>query len=563
MNPQLGQRLFSTPDPLAVGLTVNETIDAIYSLTSDPEQEALMMESVSLAVMDSAYIKGDPILSGFILDAISTTYARFPRTMKALERSLNRGGLQASGIEVSAHEIGTPKKNNLFATVAVQFTMTDGQALTVVFHAPDEDPKIFKPDDMVVAFRWMLNKRDITQVVSPEMIQGKMRDTSLQSIAKRVVSLVVANSEKFKAKQAEVMKMRETLAESNKEVNTLTEELQSLTMDISNINDHSEEIDQSLALKNKLLTETEQRNEELRAQISELRAIHKVEPVSQKIVESEAGERLRLIDSDLHRNITSSISAIIAIDKGNSPGNDRSLFVASIANKIKTRYKNGQTETVDAALDYIKEIQSTLDKPLITDRNGVWKLHSNAAGEQEQKEKEANKPEEPINKITDEERNQQLKQTLIAIIGGDPIGKDWAIEYGELTEPFVIVYPNENKDHGYAIWMRDDTTMTVTYDEGSPIAGGNGMTKWDQVKLFILADYNKESKRFDDGEKPESVLTLENIVNGLHDDVAADDILEMIEEAVEQLEDKGLIEQYDELIGSATEKYAELDEKQE
>ncbi|WP_232613653.1 hypothetical protein [Photobacterium carnosum] len=555
MNPQLGQRLFSGPDPLAVGLTVDETIDAIYSLTSDPEQEALMMESVPLTVMDSAYVKGDRILSGLVLDAISTTYARFPRSMKALERSLNRGGLQASGIEVSGYEIGTPKKNNLFATVAVQFSMTDGQALTVIFHAPDEDPKIFKPDDMVVAFRWMLNKRDITQVVSPEMIQGKMRDASLQSIAKRVVSLVVANTEKFKAKQAEVIKMQETLAESNNEVNALTEELQSLTMDISNINDDSQEIDHILVLKSNLLTGTEQRNEELRAQISELKETNKIGLASQKIAESDAGERLMLIDSDLHRNITSSIAAIIAIDKGNSPGNDRSLFVNSIANKIRTRYKNGHTETVDATLDYIKEIQSALDKPLITDRNGVWKLHSNAAGEQEQKDIEANK-------LTDEELNQQLKETLLAIIGGGSIGKDWTMEKGALTEPFVTVYPNINDEQNYTIWVRDNATMAVNYD-GSPIAGGNGLTQWDQVKSFILADYNKNPKSIENGEKPESVLTLESIVNGLHDDVAADDILEMIEEAVEQLEDKGLIEQYDVLIGSATEKYAELDEKQE
>ncbi len=47
MNPQLGQRLFSIPDPNAIGLTANETVDAMYSLTADPEQEALMMETLA------------------------------------------------------------------------------------------------------------------------------------------------------------------------------------------------------------------------------------------------------------------------------------------------------------------------------------------------------------------------------------------------------------------------------------------------------------------------------------------------------------------------------------
>lgn len=636
MNPQLGQRLFSIPDPNAVGLTANETVDAMYSLTADPEQEALMMEPVSLAVMDSAYIEGEPVLSGLVLDAISTTYARFPRTMKALERSLNRGGLDAGGIQVSGHEIGAPKKNNLFATVAVQFTMTDGQALTVIFHAPDEDPKIFKPDDMVVAFRWMLNKRDITQVVTPEMVQGKMRDVSLQSVAKRVASLVVANSEKFKAKQTEVLKMKETLGETNKEVDALTEELQSLTADISDLNERSEEMDQLITLKSGKLTETEQRNEELRAQIAELKAASKVEPTSQNTPEGEAGARLKLIDSDLHRDITGSMSTIAAIDQGGALGNDRALFVSSIVNKIKTRHKNGQTETVDAALDYIKETQAKLDKPLITDRNGVWKLHSNSTGTIEENELES-----MIGRKWDSKDGQKA---ITGVQNGQFVVEAAGMAFPQLIDPehlertiqvdeanyvspekqqeldlekqkeaeaalaeYESTYPKVNEYLAVsgktpALQAKAKASLETLMDLNGEVksrayhvvhnlvpnyelseATGTGVkAKWirkDDPSIFIdgltktEADFAKwlgitekgeeNTDNAENSEKPESVLTLENIINGLHDDVAADDILEMIEEAVEQLEEKGLIEQYDALIGSATEKYAELDEKQE
>lgn len=474
MNPLHGQRLFAVSDPLAVGFTDSQLADAMYELTASDEQEALMLETESFSVMDSCYIAGEPVVSGLVLDAVTTSFARFPRVMQALQRALNRG----ADVKVLEHEIGTPKKNNMFATVAVQFKLSDGQVLSVVFHAPDEDPKVFKPDDMVVAFRWLLNKRDITQVVTPEMSQGKMKDVSLTTVAKRVGSLIAANSSKFTAKQDEVAAAKKALEDIEVEKDKLRDELAGLTNDIAEISESKETADKVLQTKKQGLQDATDYNEKLRARVAELQAsqpdvepdqVEDVTPEPNPILDpqpesvtkqnkNESSERLELIDSKLHRDITSSMSTIAAIDQNGAKGRDRALFVSSIVNKVKTKHKNQQQEVVDAALDYIDAMQEGRAKPLITKRNGVWKLHSNASGTPEEKVQESEQPEP---------------------------------------------------------------------------------------------------------DKPEAVTTLEAIINGVHDDVNADDILEMIEEAAEQLESLGLVEEYDALIGSAAEKYAELDEKQE
>ncbi|WFQ78108.1 hypothetical protein PXH59_00225 (plasmid) [Xenorhabdus sp. SF857] len=472
MNPIQGLKIFAMPDPLAKGFTRSQLNEVIYQLTADPEQSCLMMEAESLSILDAAYIEGEPVthLDGFILDAVTTSYARFPRVIQALERALNRF-LSGNGITVIENEIGEPKKNNLFATIAAQFNLSDGQAITVVFHAPDEDPKIFKPDDVVIAFRWLLNKRDITQAVAPEMDKGKVREVSLPTIGKRISHLVAANSETFQAKQKEVIESRERLATLQEQSKTLIDELNKVTTEVAILEERNNELDHIVSKKSSELTFRQNYNNELREKIARLKAIKPDEPLDTKPQpeENTAKERLALIAPALFNNILSSMSTIAAIDRGEERGLTRSLFVNSIVNKLKTRHNNGQYEIVDTSLDFIKNVQKDLDKPIITSRNSVWSLHSNAAGSLEEKNETA--------------------------------------------------LPTDHQE------MEDNE---------------------------VIGNY-----------KPKAALTLEDIVNGLHDNVAADNVLKMIEESSEELEELGLVEEFDSLIGSAVEKYVELDEKQE
>lgn len=72
----------------------------------------------------------------------------------------------------------------------------------------------------------------------------------------------------------------------------------------------------------------------------------------------------------------SSVSTIIDIDNGTTKGYDRSLFVSSISDKLKTQHKNGNYEIVNNTLDWIEAMNQVLSKDIITKRSSVWKLRT-------------------------------------------------------------------------------------------------------------------------------------------------------------------------------------------
>jgi hypothetical protein len=88
----------------------------------------------------------------------------------------------------------------------------------------------------------------------------------------------------------------------------------------------------------------------------------------------QAPKTLEEIDPALYRDFKSSLNVIRNIDAGTEKGYDRSLFVNSIAGKLKTRAKNGENDLVDAALNFIATENSKVPKALITSRNAIWRL---------------------------------------------------------------------------------------------------------------------------------------------------------------------------------------------
>ncbi|MBT2979683.1 hypothetical protein AA405_19365, partial [Vibrio anguillarum] len=224
--------------------------------------------------------------------------------------------LSSNNISVVGHEIGEPKKNNLFAIVAAQFELSDGQAISVIFHAPDEDPKVFKPDDVVIAFRWLLNKRDITQVVAPEMSLGKMKEVSLPTIGKRIGTLAAANSEAFQAKQKEVNSAREDLKKAQEESNNLLDELSQLTTEVAQLEDQDKTIEHMVTVKSDELAKRQVYNDQLREKIAALKAAQPAPEPSPEPSGQDASEtmlRLQLVDEALCVDVISSMNKITAI----------------------------------------------------------------------------------------------------------------------------------------------------------------------------------------------------------------------------------------------------------
>lgn len=82
--------------------------------------------------------------------------------MAAVVRTLNKH-LSESEIKALPPIVGKPRKTGGFAYVTVQLPFSDGQVVSVIFHSPEGDRKRITEQDRIIAFRWLLNKRDITQ----------------------------------------------------------------------------------------------------------------------------------------------------------------------------------------------------------------------------------------------------------------------------------------------------------------------------------------------------------------------------------------------------------------
>lgn len=65
--------------------------------------------------------------------------------------------------------------------------------VAIYLHNPDSTPNKILPDDELVSWKWLLNKKDVTILVAPE----KGRDLNPREVARRVMRLAENNSAKF------------------------------------------------------------------------------------------------------------------------------------------------------------------------------------------------------------------------------------------------------------------------------------------------------------------------------------------------------------------------------
>lgn len=143
-----------------------------------------------------------------VYDALAVANKRLERTAKLLGAAFNRasGSLKVveNGIQISA-----PMKKNGTTNVAVMFEMTDGQTVSVLLHNPDTTPAKITPDDVLISWKWLLNRKDITIVVAKE--NGK--DLPLPTVARRVMALVEKNTARFAKANANKAAETELLAQ--------------------------------------------------------------------------------------------------------------------------------------------------------------------------------------------------------------------------------------------------------------------------------------------------------------------------------------------------------------
>ncbi|MBF0121170.1 MAG: hypothetical protein HQK79_20245 [Desulfobacterales bacterium] len=259
-------------DLVSKGFSNLQLIDTYYKLTSNKEQERLILETASFDEIDIFYNPFDQVEPDMILEAITIKpFSRTPSRMAALARVFNNA-LKADNIQALEPEIGKPKKSGMFATVTVQIPFSDGQVISIIFHSPEgSGPTKITAEDEIIAFRWLLNKRDITMAVAPE--DGK--DVTLDAIGKRIAQLIVKNSAKFQAQQESIKKQKEdfeALKAATEEANKTKE---SLINDLADLQNQSDQIELEIKNLNDRIAKQKEINDDLQRQIDGLTAKQK------------------------------------------------------------------------------------------------------------------------------------------------------------------------------------------------------------------------------------------------------------------------------------------------
>lgn len=420
---------------MAYGLATQVISADEYQALVDSDT-GLMFESCTLEEAESTYLYGKPLSPAPMYEAITTTKARVERTMKAFHRELARQ-FASTDITPSDAEISNPRVSGGFATLTARFPLSDGQSIGIIFHSPSGDPAKIAESDVLVAFRFVLNKRDVTPTVAP----AGGSDVSLKQVTLKLSNLAERNSAKFQSKQGE------NSAKAS-ELETLQTEVEAKQAELSDIIAQADKAEQEAAdsLKENdvysgVVSKAEARVKALKAKLA---AMSKTKPPAENnegdtvAIAPEPAISLSQLDQleldNFIKYIDKEVKTYQAILGGDPrwAGFDSQAIPMSFNNKVKTLHKNGKTAVVDGILAHIAQINPSLIKPLYTSRHSIWKLGTVKQDIQEP----TKKPEQPSKPKQEGATNEVLSFTHYAKLSGDikdvPVGAVDSIPQNQL-----------------------------------------------------------------------------------------------------------------------------------
>ncbi|UOO93381.1 hypothetical protein [Vitreoscilla stercoraria] len=160
-----------------------------------------------------------------VLDALVIPNNQIQKKAAQIGMALNRAaGDDIKVVEEGGVEVTEPYRQGGTTNIAMLFSMSDGQTVSVFFHNPDVTPNKLSPDDSMVSWKWMLNKKDITIVVAKENGQ----DQSISAIAKKIMALVEANATKFARANAKAAENEAEIKATEERIEQKKNVLQSL-----------------------------------------------------------------------------------------------------------------------------------------------------------------------------------------------------------------------------------------------------------------------------------------------------------------------------------------------
>lgn len=163
-------------------------------------------------------------------DALMDAASRLPLLKDRLFKAMVQEGKDS---EVSVTNVTQTKefKRQGVINSAFIFDLSDGQTLSIWFHNPDSTPSKLMPSDIMISWKWMLNKRDVTAALSPK--NGD--NVSLPALASRILRVAAQNSKRFQSTQARNAKVTAELDDAQKDVDDKTATIEQLDTDIDSL----------------------------------------------------------------------------------------------------------------------------------------------------------------------------------------------------------------------------------------------------------------------------------------------------------------------------------------
>lgn len=155
----------------------------IYGLRRE-DAEGLLLDAVTVAdILEDS--DGESVM-----DALVVPYAKLERKMQQLQTIMASVG---DAVKPVAMQITPPFKQRGTTNIAAVFELNDGQTVSIFMHNPDTKPNKIGPQDELISWKWMLNKKDITILVAPERGQ----DINPREAGRRIMRLAEKNSARF------------------------------------------------------------------------------------------------------------------------------------------------------------------------------------------------------------------------------------------------------------------------------------------------------------------------------------------------------------------------------
>ena len=170
-------------------------------------------------------------------DSIMDTVNRLPMLKERLFRAMS----QASNETLSVTNVTQTKpfKRGGVVNVAFVFDLSDGQKLSIWFHNPDSTPSKLLAGDMMVSWKWLLNKRDVTAILSP--VNGQT--VKIPTLARQMMLLASKNSKNFKRAQERKAKRDADINEAQSNIEQKKQTIEQLDKDIASL---KEQIDAAM-----------------------------------------------------------------------------------------------------------------------------------------------------------------------------------------------------------------------------------------------------------------------------------------------------------------------------